>query len=333
MSANKQKASYQKSLSIKRGNNHSNICEDNGQVPIAPYSVFINQAGGHSRIYNIDDEKIAKRCNPQEATFYENIHTEPLLQSLVPKFFEIRHIDYIKDDFQRYFHTPGEFIILENLTAGFIHPCVIDLKLGNVNYDPSRHNVEKIRVRKLKLSSTTSGSLAVRIAAVRVFRNRYGNYLTLHSKFAHHIHTESHLRSYLELTLHDGYRLRTDLFPSIIRQLKSILHALKTQKTFGFLSSSILLVYEGGLDKANKLKGRGVDVKLIDFDHAYIHQQPKVEDLTGITMGITNLINILKKISFCSNRTKSDSQLQKNYLNKIQKIKKTIRGYKSEEDE
>jgi len=332
MSANnKQKVSYQKSLSIKRGHNHSNICEDNGHVPIAPYSVFINQAGGHSRIYNIDDEKIAKRCNPQEATFYEHIHTVPLLQPLVPKFIEIRQIDYIQDDFQRYFHTPGEFIILENLTAGYIHPCVMDLKLGNLNYEQSRHTLDKIRVRKLKLSSTTSGGLAVRIAAVRVFRYRYGNYLTLHSKFAHHIHTESHLRQYLELTLHDGYRLRTDLIPSIIQQLKSILHALRTQQTFGFFSSSILLVYEGGLDKDNKV--RGVSVKLIDFDHAYIHQQPKIEDLTAITLGITNLINILKRILFCSKRTKSDSELQKNYLNNIPKIKKTMNGYKSEEDE
>jgi len=94
------------------------------------------------------------------------------------------------------------------------------------------------------------------------------------------------------------------------------------------------MIYEGGLDKINKSKLiRGADVKLIDFDHAYIHQQPKVEDLTGITLGISNLINILKKISFCSKRTKSDSLLQKNYLNNIPKIKKIIRGYKSEEDD
>jgi len=220
MSSSTKQASHYQKARLKRGNNHTHICEDNGQVPIAPYSIFINQAGGHSRIYNIDHEKIAKRCNPQEASFYEHIHTEPILQPLVPKFLEIRHIENIKDDFQRYFHTPGEFIILENLTAGFVHPCVIDLKLGNVNYDPSRHNRDKIRVRKLKLSSTTSGNLAMRIAAVRVFRSRYGNYLTLHSKFAHHIHTESHLRSYLELTLHDGYRLRTELIPSILKPNK-----------------------------------------------------------------------------------------------------------------
>jgi len=268
-------------------------------------ALFLNQAGGHSTIFTVEDQKLAKPCNPQEASFYQHIHNEPLLEPLVPKYWEIRHIDSLADDNCRYFQKQGEYLILENLTSSFTHPCVMDLKLGNINYDPSRHKIDKIRLRKLRLESTTAGKLGVRLSGFRVFRPRYENYLVRTTKFTHHLHTEWQLKREIKLYLHDGYRLRTELIPMFIQRLKQLLRVLKTQTTFEFLSSSVLFIYEGDLQNVHEnkqTKFTQVDVRLIDFDHASIKPQLKSEDSTGVTIGISALITIMEKILFSAKK-------------------------------
>jgi hypothetical protein len=339
--------SYHKSISLKQHIDEK-LFEDKtteSKTQKQQFSVYLNQAGGHSRIFNVDDQKIAKPCNPQEANFYQHIHSEPLLEPLVPKYWKNIHIDNISDDYRRSFQTPGEFIILENLTSGFNHPCVMDIKLGNINYDPSRHLQEKIRMRKVKLGSTTSGKLGVRLSALRVFRPRHGNYLIHTSKTFHHLHTERHLKWVLKLYLHDGYRLRTELIPMFIKQLKELLSALKNQTTFEFLSSSVLFIYEGDLENVQEnkpaTKGTRVVVRLIDFDHASIRPHPpgiiggqqEAVDPTGVILGISTLINILQKILFCAKKPKTDSEIQ--YYcqeNSLRKLKKRFEGSQSEDE-
>jgi len=331
----KSRVSYRKSSSLKLGPDDS-LFEENVETEKQSFTVFDNQAGGHSTIFTVEDQKLAKPCNPQEANFYQHIHTEPLLEPLVPKYWEIRHIDYINEDNRRYFQTQGEFLILENLTAAISHPCVMDLKLGNINYDPSRHKPDKIRLRKLRLESTTAGKLGVRLSGLRVFRPRYDNYLICTSKYTYHLHTEWHLKRAIKLFLHDGYRLRTELIPMFIQRLKQLLRALKSQTTFDFLSSSVLFIYEGDLQTVKETKTAKlspVDVRLIDFDHASIRPHPITEDSNGTTLGISALINLMKKILFSAKKTISDSKLQTNFKNSLSGVTKSPKGSHSEEEE
>jgi hypothetical protein len=287
--------------------------EDLYNKPPSPTSVneLKNKAAGHSKIFIVEDgKKLAKPCNPQEAQFYLELHREPILEPLTAKFWEIRHIEVNEHkDYKRRNQTEGQFIILENLTSSFSYPCVMDLKLGNINYDVAEHKIDKIRLRKLKLDVTTAGKHGVRLSGLRVYRPRYDSYLTRTSKhFGDYLHAKWQLKRAIKLFLHDGYRIRTEIIPMFIQRLKKLLVALKSQKTFKFRASSVLFLYEGDLPNVNILNPI-VDLRLIDFDHASISPEPVLEDTTGVTLGVSELIDIFKQILYSSRRTRSDSEL------------------------
>jgi hypothetical protein len=273
-----------------------------------------NRAAGHSKIFLVESgKKLAKPCNPQEAQFYLELYREPILEPLTPKFWEIRRmqVNNIKEPYRRPKQTEGEFIILENLTASFTHPCVMDLKLGNINYDVAEHKIDKIRLRKIKLEVTTAGKHGVRLTGLRVYRPRYDNYLTRNSKqFGDYLHAKWQLKRAIKLFLHDGYRLRTEIIRMFIQRLKKLLVALKSQKTFQFRASSVLFIYEGDLPNVNILNPI-VDVRLIDFDHASISPEPLLEDTNGVILGVSELVDIFKQILYSSRRTRSDSELHR----------------------
>ena len=75
--------------------------------------------------------------------------------------------------------------------------------------------------------------------------------------------------------LDNGTEIRYDLLPGILEKLNEIKEWFATQTTFKLFATSILLIYEGyqgpGVD------GSRVDVRLVDFAHAYFSSE--VEDL------------------------------------------------------
>jgi hypothetical protein len=278
---------------------------------LKPPTVFNNRASGHSEIFLVDEgKKLAKPCNPQEAQFYLELYREPILETVTPKFWEIRRLNVDSlGDYRRHFQTE-EFIILENLTHSFSHPCVMDLKLGTINYDVAIHQIDKIRLRKLKLDVTTAGKHGVRLSGLRVYRPHNDSYLTRNSKqFGDYLHAKWQLKRAIKLFLHDGYRLRIEIVRMFIQRLTKLETALKSQKTFRFRSSSVLFIYEGDLQN-NVHINPIVDLRLIDFDHAVISPEPLLEDTTGVTLGVSELIDIFKQILYSSRRTKSDSELR-----------------------
>ena len=69
------------------------------------------------------------------------------------------------------------FICLENLTFPYKHPCMMDLKMGSVAYNP-----KKSQKQQLKILNSTSGCFSFRISGMEVyktidkkiiFRNKY----------------------------------------------------------------------------------------------------------------------------------------------------------------
>ena len=66
------------------------------------------------------------------------------------------------------FHYPSkEYIILENLTSRFVNPCIMDLKLGTRTHRDDMTE-EKKQVHVTKCDTTTSKSLAIRLAGLQV---------------------------------------------------------------------------------------------------------------------------------------------------------------------
>jgi inositol-hexakisphosphate 5-kinase len=69
------------------------------------------------------------------------------------------------------------FACLENLTLNFKHPCMMDLKMGSLAYNPLKSSKQS-----LKIKNSTSGSVGFRISGMEVyqtldkkiiFRNKY----------------------------------------------------------------------------------------------------------------------------------------------------------------
>lgn len=63
--------------------------------------------------------------------------------------------------------TNTEFIVLENLTWRFRLPCILDLKMGTRQYGDN-DTLEKRQSKMVKVISTTSAKLGVRIAGMQV---------------------------------------------------------------------------------------------------------------------------------------------------------------------
>ena len=60
-----------------------------------------------------------------------------------------------------------EYILLENLTHKYQHPCVLDLKMGTRQYADDDSAAKQQR-KKAKVATTTSSSLGVRINGMQV---------------------------------------------------------------------------------------------------------------------------------------------------------------------
>ncbi|BFZ58771.1 hypothetical protein PYCC9005_005836 [Savitreella phatthalungensis] len=61
-------------------------------------------------------------------------------------------------------------VVLENLVYGYTKPCILDLKLGRTLTSPDAPKAKQERLAKVA-ASTTTGSLGVRIAGMRVWRS------------------------------------------------------------------------------------------------------------------------------------------------------------------
>jgi len=276
--------------------------------------------------------KIAKPCNPHEAEMYHKIQKEPALLTVTPKFYGVRQVE-VSDEFKRSFQTHGKFIILENLTASMAHACVMDVKVGTINYEVGHHDADKIRERKVKLTASTAGQYGVRLSGLRVYRPRTDNYLTRRSKYGDkNIHTKNQLANTIKLFLHDGIHLRTELIQPLVVQLSALLSALQKQTTFEFRSSSVLLIYDGSPSLHIPMVPPKTDVRLIDFDHAYIRDQNGPHDAMGACTGVKSLISILKKIGHEYHASQSESEIHLRKDAKWLKKKKHTDGTVSEDE-
>ena len=95
---------------------------------------------------------------------------------------------------------------------------------------------------------------------------------------------------------HNGERLRTDVFPSLLDQLTRLLSVVSQLDSFRFFTSSLLIIYDG-VDPGE------IDVQVIDFAHA-THATPDSQLAEphegpdqGFIFGLNNLIELIEELS------------------------------------
>lgn len=141
----------------------------------------------------------------------------------------------------------------------------------------------------------------------QVYQMDTGHYLCRNKYYGRGLSIEGFRHALYEF-MHNGAKLRRDLFEPILSKLCSLKTVLERQASYRFYSSSLLIIYEG------KEPGRAevsppldpppapsIDVRMIDFAHSTfkgfrddqtVHDGPD----RGYVFGLESLINILEDI-------------------------------------
>jgi len=258
------------------------------------FEPYAHQVAGHSSIFKLDG-MVCKHLIPREYQFYQTIYNSfPQLIPLIPEFHGSITL-----------HSPSssivpsspssspsdaasvvpfssacdesddvyEFVVLQDLTAGMLKPCAMDMKVG------TRHRFP------------TSKLLGYRLCGMRV--HRWAGLYAVDRLFGRGL-TPENVEDPVAAFLFDGERVRTELIPSILQGLHRIISTLKDPSfPFRFYTSSLLFIYEG--DQSTQTIPH-VDLKIIDFAHAIPKSDKDGEDDDGFLFGLQNLVVLFKNI-------------------------------------
>ncbi|KAF5220445.1 hypothetical protein ECC02_006513 [Trypanosoma cruzi] len=131
-----------------------------------------------------------------------------------------------------------QMIVLEDLCKGFLHPCILDIKMGSRQYgmNPSE---AKLRSKERKAMLSTSMQYGVRLAGMKRWCPDTQQYET-RSKVAGRNLTLEELRETISRFTQCSKRLRYK-FRKQVRRLRC---AFMNQNVFRFFTSSLLFVYD-----------------------------------------------------------------------------------------
>jgi len=167
-----------------------------------------------------------------------------------------------------------EYIVLQDLTAGMMKPCVMDIKMGT------------------RQRFTTSTSLGFRLCGMRVWRGD-GVY-AVDRLFGRGL-TPSSVGTAIEAFLFDGYTTRTELIPSILSALQRLLDVME-ECPCRLYTSSLLFIYEGN-STGEENTHPSVDIRIVDFAHGVPKNTNEGELDDGFVFGLKNLMILFQSIS------------------------------------
>jgi len=183
------------------------------------------------------------------------------------------------------------YIVLEDLSTKYEHPCICDIKLGTRQHGDDAAPDKRIRHMR-KCATTTSSTLGIRLCGQLIYIPLAQSYRHF-DKYEGRKLTAETIKPAIAQFFSNGKEFRRELLPQFLRQLKQLAIVLKEScNNCRFYSTSLLLLYEGSTrdNAAHK-----VDMRMIDFAHTFPLRNGEEND-DGYLFGLSNLIRILQEL-------------------------------------
>lgn len=252
------------------------------------------QVGGHSGMLTIGRYclKPVQSGNRgiREVTFYEQcLHRGDGVEQLQPFLCDYHGVIVLGTN-----ACEQHYLVLDDCTNDMARPCALDIKLGTRTTEPNA-SLKKQRKQLAKYPPQTE--LGCRLVGMRVWSRSQSQYLEFDKAWGFTVRDATGIRhGFIEFFGgHSELTNRRLLTREFIRRLRALLDWFEHQDQLEFISSSLLLVYNGTGEAL--LAPQAVQLKIIDFAHVLAHVRRGAFSDSGYIEGLRIVISLLEDIS------------------------------------